>query len=38
MRGGEVVESGPVERVVGSPETAYTRELIAAVPGRGRWR
>jgi peptide/nickel transport system ATP-binding protein len=38
MRHGEVVESGPAERICGSPETEYTRELIAAVPGRGRWR
>jgi peptide/nickel transport system ATP-binding protein len=38
MRHGEVVESGPAERICASPETEYTRELIAAVPGRGRWR
>ncbi|MFP5291022.1 MAG: dipeptide ABC transporter ATP-binding protein [Actinomycetes bacterium] len=39
MRGGEVVESGPAARLLGSPEHPYTRRLVAAVPGletRGR--
>ncbi len=39
MRGGEVLEHGPAERVLGAPENEYTRALIAAVPGeatRGR--
>ena len=32
MRAGEVVETGPVEQVLRSPEHPYTRDLIAAVP------
>ncbi len=39
MRGGEVLEQGPVARVLGAPEHEYTRALIAAVPSeatRGR--
>jgi microcin C transport system ATP-binding protein len=30
MQGGSIVESGPVERVLGSPAQAYTRTLLAA--------
>ncbi len=35
MRGGEVVEYGEADRVFGSPEHPYTRELLAAVPTIG---
>jgi len=40
MREGEIVESGPAQKVLSEPEHAYTRSLIAAVPplsGRGSW-
>jgi microcin C transport system ATP-binding protein len=30
MQGGEVVEAGPAERVLRTPEHAYTRKLLAA--------
>lgn len=32
MRDGRVVETGPAERVLGSPEHPYTRQLVAAIP------
>ena len=39
MRGGAVLEQGPLSAVLGAPQHEYTRALIAAVPGeatRGR--
>ncbi|MGC0417296.1 dipeptide ABC transporter ATP-binding protein [Embleya sp. AB8] len=39
LRGGVIVEQGPVDRVLGEPEHPYTRLLLAAVPSartRGR--
>ncbi|ASU79269.1 ABC transporter ATP-binding protein [Actinopolyspora erythraea] len=32
MRSGEIVETGPVERVLTEPRHEYTKELLAAVP------
>ena len=32
MRHGEIVETGPVEQVLGAPKMPYTRDLLAAVP------
>ncbi|HTT59357.1 MAG TPA: ATP-binding cassette domain-containing protein [Acidimicrobiales bacterium] len=37
MRQGTLVESGPTERVLDSPEAAYTKRLLAAIPRPG-WR
>ncbi|MEV8516028.1 hypothetical protein [Dactylosporangium sp. NPDC051484] len=35
VRGGVVVETGPVERVFRAPRHDYTRALLAAIPGAG---
>jgi peptide/nickel transport system ATP-binding protein len=32
MRNGRVEESGPAASVLGNPQAAYTRALLAAVP------
>ena len=32
LRGGEVQECGPTDRVYGAPTSEYTRQLLAAVP------
>ena len=34
MRYGELVESGPTEVVLSNPKHAYTRALLAALPGQ----
>jgi ABC-type dipeptide/oligopeptide/nickel transport system ATPase component len=33
MRGGRIVETGPVRQILRSPSHEYTRQLLAAVPG-----
>ncbi len=38
LRGGRVVEQGPTAEVLTEPRHDYTRELLAAVPGRGARR
>jgi peptide/nickel transport system ATP-binding protein len=35
MQGGRIVEIGPAERVINSPQHPYTRELLESAPGRG---
>jgi peptide/nickel transport system ATP-binding protein len=34
MRHGRVVETGPTRDVFATPAEAYTRQLLAAIPGR----
>lgn len=34
LRNGRVIEQGSVERIFNQPSSDYTRELIAAIPGR----
>ena len=36
LQGGRVVEHGPTARVFGQPQHAYTKRLLAAVPGGAR--
>ncbi|MBA1189599.1 ABC transporter ATP-binding protein [Pseudomonas entomophila] len=36
LRRGQVVEQGPALQVLSQPTSAYTRELIAAIPGHSR--
>jgi peptide/nickel transport system ATP-binding protein len=35
MQGGRIIEIGPTERVINSPQHPYTRELLDCAPGRG---
>ena len=32
MRGGRIVEQGPTEEILVSPQAQYTRDLLAAIP------
>jgi peptide/nickel transport system ATP-binding protein len=36
LREGQVVEAGETRATFGAPQAAYTRGLMAAVPGRRR--
>lgn len=36
MRGGELMEHGPVRQILRQPSHEYTRRLLSAVPGMGR--
>jgi ABC-type dipeptide/oligopeptide/nickel transport system ATPase component len=36
MRGGRLVEQGPVRQILRAPSEPYTRRLLSAVPGMGR--
>ena len=38
MQNGEIVEQGDVKTLFHSPKAAYTKELLNAIPGRGRRR
>jgi peptide/nickel transport system ATP-binding protein len=36
MRHGRIVEYGPPDQVLMTPQNAYTQELVASIPGGGR--